>query len=632
MNILIPMAGLGQRFHQEGFLQPKPLVKVLGDPILGKLLECLNLSPDDLVILPYMVWLDTLWLIELLKKVFSVITLYDDLQNQKFQWHGMGKGNCILIEISIPTKGAVETLEITLPFFDKKKPLLSLDCDNIYNQSPCDNVRELKTSALLYFEDNQPNPIYSYIKTNSDKITQIKEKVKISDKACSGGYYFYSVEVASIYVKKVLYERKDGREMYISSVYQEMIEHGEIIVPVLAPPISFGIPMAVELYAKKQYHHRQKIFCFDLDSTILTPPILRKEYQTCQPIQTMVKFIQYLDRMGHRIIINTARGMRAYLDGDKAGQIHRDQIIKMLKIYEIPYHELIFGKPYADFYIDDKAVSIFTNLSRETGFYPSNDPVNMNHIIERKFGKYSKKGNLGGEYWWYTHIPDQIKDLFPPLLEGSSDTLIITKAIDGISFSDKFLEGTLTLGHLQTLFTGLDRIHRSSAVPKIDIYQNYLPKLKERMEMFGSKLYDRLEKGLTKYQDSKEGEPCVIHGDPVFTNVFLTCTHLVQFIDMRGILGKEKTIYGDRLYDLAKVYQSLTGYDVIYRKGKMPYNMSELLNYFETVVGHRLKWIYILTASLYFTLIPLHQDEEEDQIQQYLNMTERLLNKFDQYL
>ena len=37
----------------------------------------------------------------------------------------------------------------------------------------------------------------------------------------------------------------------------------------------------------------------------------------------------------------------------------------------------------------------------------------------------------------------------------------------------------------------------------------------------------------------------------------------IKFIDMRGTLNGILSIYGDWLYDWAKLYQSLIGYDII---------------------------------------------------------------------
>ena len=46
--------------------------------------------------------------------------------------------------------------------------------------------------------------------------------------------------------------------------------------------------------------------------------------------------------------------------------------IAQLMEFKVPYHELHFGKPYADFYIDDKAVSAFVgDIIKETGIKPN---------------------------------------------------------------------------------------------------------------------------------------------------------------------------------------------------------------------------------------------------------------------
>lgn len=48
--------------------------------------------------------------------------------------------------------------------------------------------------------------------------------------------------------------------------------------------------------------------------------------------------------------------------------------IFQLSDYGIPHDEVAFGKPYAQFYIDDLAVSAFHDLHKALGFYP-NSPL-----------------------------------------------------------------------------------------------------------------------------------------------------------------------------------------------------------------------------------------------------------------
>ena len=61
----------------------------------------------------------------------------------------------------------------------------------------------------------------------------------------------------------------------------------------------------------------------------------------------------------------------------------------------------------------------------------------------------------------------------------------------------------------------------------------------------------------------KRGIKKVIHGDPVFTNILINQFGKIKLLDMRGKQGDEITIYGDWLYDWAKIYQSIIGYDEI---------------------------------------------------------------------
>jgi hypothetical protein len=60
--------------------------------------------------------------------------------------------------------------------------------------------------------------------------------------------------------------------------------------------------------------------------------------------------VNKLFNSGNHIIISTARGSLSGLD---LSHLTKQQ----LKQWGVSYHELWFKKPYADFYIDDKAIN-----------------------------------------------------------------------------------------------------------------------------------------------------------------------------------------------------------------------------------------------------------------------------------
>ena len=104
----------------------------------------------------------------------------------------------------------------------------------------------------------------------------------------------------------------------------------------------------------------------------------------------------------------------------------------------------------------------------------------------------------------------------------------------------------------------------------------------------------------------------VIHGDPVLSNIIKKTNDDLVFIDPRGSLGDEFTIYGDTNYDFSKVYQSLNGYEHIILDKKIDYDyLKDLKNHFENLLINNKKidninTIKFLTSCLYFSLIQFH--------------------------
>lgn len=93
-----------------------------------------------------------------------------------------------------------------------------------------------------------------------------------------------------------------------------------------------------------------KVFCFDVDGGIAE---IQKDndYIKCGPLRENVQLINRLFDAGHEIILFTARGTMTGIDWRKTTE-------RQMKDWGVQYHQLSFGKPAADFYIDDKAVTL----------------------------------------------------------------------------------------------------------------------------------------------------------------------------------------------------------------------------------------------------------------------------------
>jgi len=90
------------------------------------------------------------------------------------------------------------------------------------------------------------------------------------------------------------------------------------------------------------------VYCFDIDGTICTNT--DGDYEQAVPFKEVIEKVNRLYDKGHKIIFYTGRGSTTGIDW-------YDLTKKQLKDWQVKYHELIMGKPYADIYIDDKAIN-----------------------------------------------------------------------------------------------------------------------------------------------------------------------------------------------------------------------------------------------------------------------------------
>ena len=82
------------------------------------------------------------------------------------------------------------------------------------------------------------------------------------------------------------------------------------------------------------------------------------DYTSVEPIQKNINIVKYLKSLGHTIIIYTARRMKTH--NGNIGKIISDIgkiTLESLDKFNIPYDEIYFGKPFADYYIDDLSLS-----------------------------------------------------------------------------------------------------------------------------------------------------------------------------------------------------------------------------------------------------------------------------------
>jgi aminoglycoside phosphotransferase family enzyme len=118
----------------------------------------------------------------------------------------------------------------------------------------------------------------------------------------------------------------------------------------------------------------------------------------------------------------------------------------------------------------------------------------------------------------------------------------------------------------------------TTTVTSEDVTKFYISKLYERITpQCDESLVQRLICFLNAYKPQVVN---LIHGDLWFSNI-IVYKEGVKLIDMRGLIGDTLTVKGDRLYDYAKIYQSLIGLDHLLMGKELTPKSHQLKNQFE---------------------------------------------------
>ena len=196
------MAGAGSRFEQAGYKLPKPLIDVCGKPMIERVIESLSSNKLDtnFIFVTQQEHLD-LGLRDYLKDRGSIITINE------------------------MTEGAACTTLLAEELINNDEELVIANCDQYLQWSFYDYITysRLYDGCLVTF--NSTNPHHSYVRVKKSLVTEVAEKIVISDKAAAGIYYF---KKGSEYVKSAnLMIDKDIRtnnEFYICPVYNELLQ------------------------------------------------------------------------------------------------------------------------------------------------------------------------------------------------------------------------------------------------------------------------------------------------------------------------------------------------------------------------------------------------------------------------
>jgi capsule biosynthesis phosphatase len=609
MKYILLCGGVGKR--NKNYSLPKPLNYINGKHMIEYTIE--NIPSREIYII-YNIFLDKYNFKEIVSNKFKEHTFFF---------------SCV----DYLTRGAVETAYIGINNFNNLSPdnnIIFIDNDNLHSFS---NFTTNYDNDFIGYSNNYDNnnKKYSFIIIGENKyITNIAEKQKISDNYCCGLYGFKNVESFLNSAKEILHtNNKTKNEFYFSQLYKLKLTQDWLILPIFVENTKH-LGTYDEIIIERENIPKKKLrICFDLDNTLVTYPVVPGNYETVKPIMKTIQQLNKLKNEGHEIIIYTARRMQTH--GCNIGKVIKDIAlitINTLEKFSIPYDELIFGKPIADIYIDDRAINpyindinyfgLFTEQAEEDYLYNRVKP-NKYNTIERFNNIIYKTGPcdfVRGELYFYQNIPDLFENYFPKLIDYNKFNTKIQLQLDfihGLPLYYLYKNKLITIKIIDDLFIILDNFHKCDknviSISEKNVSNNYIEKLQKRFQnksdycfSDAQMIFDDILKGL-KDNYSAELVP-FIHGDFWFSNILLTYDDNYKFIDMKGQVDGVLTTNGDKYYDYGKLFQSILGYDLFLNNNDVDnFYITEMKEYFLKKCfchGLNIEYLKYVTKSLIF--------------------------------
>jgi len=97
------------------------------------------------------------------------------------------------------------------------------------------------------------------------------------------------------------------------------------------------------------------VICVDVDDTICST--VNRDYANSEPIMPIVEKLRQAKAAGYQVVLYTARGQgRSDGQWETVADEVLGEVVAFCERHAVPYDRIVLGKPWAKWYVDDKAI------------------------------------------------------------------------------------------------------------------------------------------------------------------------------------------------------------------------------------------------------------------------------------
>ena len=232
-NIVVPMAGRGSRFTEQGYTDSKPFIDVNGKPMIQRVIENLGIEFDK-------------------NYMFVLVCLQEDFD--KYDFHQfkdiIGHDSYDVVILDDVTEGAAQTILQAKDLINDDIPLLTLNTDQMidYDIGTWNHFSQYDGGIPCFWGDSTD---WSYARCGDDGfVNEVAEKEVISNDATAGYYYWSKGSDYVKYAKQMIEQNsRTNGEFYVAPVYNWAIRDGKkIVISQVDKVYELGTPEYLERY------------------------------------------------------------------------------------------------------------------------------------------------------------------------------------------------------------------------------------------------------------------------------------------------------------------------------------------------------------------------------------------------
>jgi dTDP-glucose pyrophosphorylase len=233
-NILIPMAGRGSRFEEQGYTDKKPFIDVNGKPMIHRVIKNLGMEFDK-------------------EYMFILICLQEDFDKYDFTEFEkvIGHNSYDVVILDDVTEGAAQTILQAKDLINDDTPLMTMNSDQLVDWD-IERLFEMCEQfdgviPCFYGEGNA----WSYARTlDNGYVQEVAEKKQISNYATAGYYYWKKGSDFVKYAEQMIKDNsRTNGEFYVAPVYNWAVKDGKRVGVFMVDKLySLGTPEDLQEY------------------------------------------------------------------------------------------------------------------------------------------------------------------------------------------------------------------------------------------------------------------------------------------------------------------------------------------------------------------------------------------------